>query len=250
VCRATAGTCDAEERCSGTAPACPADVKLTTVCRPAVSVCDLAETCDGLSNDCPANAAQPATTEVCAPYRCNTTTLQCTTGACTNDSQCAPGSFCRGSVCVRGKRIFVTSTTWTGDFGGAAAADSLCQTRAQAGISTSTVNARDRIAQSTVPYYRRSVSSILLVANNYAELVANAQVRTISFTELGSAVAGFVWTGSNNSGVFSGPACNDWTATSNVNGRFGTIGANTIPGWTDDGTGSCTFPRRLYCIEQ
>ncbi|MDX2015010.1 MAG: DUF1554 domain-containing protein [Myxococcaceae bacterium] len=258
VCRPSAGVCDSQERCSGTAPACPADVKLTTVCRPAVSTCDLAESCDGLTNDCPANIGQPPTTEVCAPYRCNATTLMCTSGACNNDSQCAPASFCRGGVCVRGKRIFVTSTTYGGDFGGPASADALCQGRAQAGalsgtykawLSTSTVNARDRITQSTVPYYRRSASSILLVANNYAELVANGQPRTISFTELGSAVAGFVWTGSNNSGVYSAPACTDWQ-TGAGNGRFGTIGATTVPGWTDDGTGPCSFPRRLYCIEQ
>jgi hypothetical protein len=259
VCRPAAGVCDAVERCSGAAPSCPTDARLTSVCRPAAGVCDLAESCDGLTNDCPANVGQPATTEVCAPYRCSATTLMCTSGACNNDNQCAPGSFCRGNACVRGKRIFATSTRFAGDFGGATQADALCQARAQAAaltgtykawISTTTVNARDRITQSTTPYYRRSATTVAVIANNYAELIGNGQVRVINFSESGATTSGPIWTGTGNSGVFSGPNCNDWMAGSGVNGRFGTIGGLTVPAWTDDGSGSCSFPRGLYCIEQ
>jgi len=48
--------CDAVETCSGSGPACPADVKSTAECRAAAGVCDVAESCDGVSNACPANA--------------------------------------------------------------------------------------------------------------------------------------------------------------------------------------------------
>lgn len=258
VCRAAAGVCDREERCSGT-PACPTDTKLTTVCRAAVGVCDLTETCDGMANDCPANTGQPATTEVCAPYRCSAATFMCTSGTCNSDSQCAPGSFCRGSACVRGKRIFVTSTTTSGGFGGLIAGDSLCQGRAQAAglagtykawLSASTANARDRITQSTAPYFKRLGQVNTVIANNFTELTSNGTIRNINANETGAMQGGFVWTGTNNSGGSSAPNCSDWTASSSVSGRFGTIGANTIPSWTDDGSGPCSFPRALYCIEQ
>ena len=61
-CRAPAGVCDLEEKCTGADLDCPADGKSTAVCRPAAGVCDLEERCDGASDDCPPDAVASAAT--------------------------------------------------------------------------------------------------------------------------------------------------------------------------------------------
>ena len=53
TCRASGGTCDIAETCSGASATCPADAKSTAVCRGSAGACDLAEVCDGVSNNCP-----------------------------------------------------------------------------------------------------------------------------------------------------------------------------------------------------
>jgi cysteine-rich repeat protein len=60
VCRASAGTCDVAETCTGSSASCPADAKSTAECRASAGACDLAESCDGTSNDCPADAKSTA----------------------------------------------------------------------------------------------------------------------------------------------------------------------------------------------
>jgi hypothetical protein len=60
VCRNSAGVCDPQETCSGTAATCPADAKSTAVCRSSGGVCDVAESCDGVNDDCPADAKSTA----------------------------------------------------------------------------------------------------------------------------------------------------------------------------------------------
>jgi len=58
VCRASAGTCDVAENCTGTSGTCPANALAAagTSCRAAVGTCDVAETCTGTSVTCPADA--------------------------------------------------------------------------------------------------------------------------------------------------------------------------------------------------
>jgi len=64
VCRSSAGSCDMQETCSGTADTCPADAvsSAVTVCRASGGVCDIEETCDGTGVDCPADAVESAAT--------------------------------------------------------------------------------------------------------------------------------------------------------------------------------------------
>ncbi|WP_434425691.1 hypothetical protein [Nannocystis pusilla] len=61
VCRAAAGTCDAEETCDGVAEACPKDSFHVAgfECRPALPACNVAETCAGDQAACPADAFAP-----------------------------------------------------------------------------------------------------------------------------------------------------------------------------------------------
>jgi cysteine-rich repeat protein len=62
VCRASGGTCDVAETCTGSSAPCPADSKSTAQCRASAGVCDVAEYCDGSSNDCPSDSFLPSTT--------------------------------------------------------------------------------------------------------------------------------------------------------------------------------------------
>ncbi|MBI3248435.1 MAG: SBBP repeat-containing protein [Deltaproteobacteria bacterium] len=86
VCRASAGTCDPAEHCTGSSTICPIDVASApgAVCRPAVSSCDHEEVCDG-SGVCPPDIVEPPTT-VCragsgdctdTPEFCNGKTGDC-----------------------------------------------------------------------------------------------------------------------------------------------------------------------------
>lgn len=55
VCRAAAGSCDVEERCTATALSCPDDTLSIDLCRPSAGPCDVAEVCDGVGVDCPSD---------------------------------------------------------------------------------------------------------------------------------------------------------------------------------------------------
>lgn len=68
ICRASQGTCDIPETCTGTTSVCPSDRVLAAryPCRPASGPCDLAEACDGLSPSCPADT-KTSTSVVCRP---------------------------------------------------------------------------------------------------------------------------------------------------------------------------------------
>lgn len=264
VCRAAAGACDAIEYCTGSSTTCPTDAKLTSVCRAAAGTCDRAETCDGVSNACPTDAFEPSSSEVCTPYRCTGASTACTSGACLNDASCNRGAYCRGGVCVKGKRVFVTSVGVTGNFGGLSGGDALCTARANAAglsgtfkawLSTSTVSASSRFTQATVPYYRRSGTTVTVLAQNFAQLVAGVATipGAINVDENGATVNANVWTATSVSGASSVPSCADWTSTTASSGGRQGVTQPQSPDWnwwTDQGTGPCSVANRLYCFEQ
>ena len=63
VCRASAGDCDIEEKCTGSSADCPSNSyrPSTYVCRASAGVCDIEEKCTGSSTDCPSNSYRPST---------------------------------------------------------------------------------------------------------------------------------------------------------------------------------------------
>ncbi len=119
ICRASTGTCDPQEVCTGSSASCPGNVVLGngtpcptgadsnpctqdicngvsgpcthpagnpgTLCRASAGICDIAETCDGVSTTCPANGFQPPTTQCAGPSCVNATTFQ-------------PPTLCNGSM--------------------------------------------------------------------------------------------------------------------------------------------------------
>ncbi|MDO8648751.1 MAG: DUF4215 domain-containing protein [Candidatus Peregrinibacteria bacterium] len=114
-CRASAGTCDKEEKCTGSADSCPSDAKEGTSkeCRSASGACDVAETCNGSSNDCPSDVAASSST-VCRSaagtcdkeekcdgsskscpsdtYQPSTTVCRTAAGVCDKEEKCSGSS--------------------------------------------------------------------------------------------------------------------------------------------------------------
>lgn len=177
------------------------------------------------------------------------------------------------------KRVFLTQSAGTGDFNswansgglsGLEAADRICQYDAsnplgagngnwKAWVSTTTVNAKDRIQDAI---YRRS-DNVTVIANNKADLTDGTLVNSIS-----TASNVPVFTGTNPNGVynaspfFSNPSpngnCNNWTTSSNsgTNALYGRSNA-TNNEWTlytfnygcNPSTSGLGSLARLYCFE-
>ncbi len=160
------------------------------------------------------------------------------------------------TLVILAKRVFVTSTTQTGNFGGLSGADALCQTRANAAglgstwkawLSTSSVNAKDRIADAT--YVRLDG---VVVASNKADLIDGSITNAISIDEFGAnnTFPG-VWTGTNTAGTVDGSLhCSSWSSTGS-SGMLGRANQSDYR-WTAECCGGvgCSNNYRLYCFEQ
>lgn len=91
VCRASAGGCDAEERCDSSG-LCPADARIPggTICRASAGPCDFIERCDGTSVSCASDTFEGAGTP------CGGGGDDCTTaGMCDGSS-----ALCRGGTAL------------------------------------------------------------------------------------------------------------------------------------------------------
>jgi hypothetical protein len=164
-----------------------------------------------------------------------------------------------------GKKAFVTSGPVSGDLGyysgggytGLAAGDAICRARAAAAglanaanfkawLSSSTVNAKDRIT-SNGPWVRLDG---IKIADNKADLTDGSLFTSINLNENGGYFGNYgVWTGTESSGMKSASTCNDWTSSSApVSGRTGTA-ANAGDGWTGSSTATCGSGFHLYCFE-
>lgn len=165
-------------------------------------------------------------------------------------------------VVTRPLRVFVTSQTYSGNLGGLTGADSKCQALAnsvgmtgsfKAWLSTSTVNAKDRLTKHNRSYIQVYASRVTAhtIANNWADLVDGSLQKGISLDERGTAVASGtrIWTGTIATGEKTPFLCSDWTsAVASVVGKGGKSGS-TISSWSYGYTSGCSNKYRLYCIE-
>lgn len=153
----------------------------------------------------------------------------------------------------------------TGNLGGLAGADNLCQTLAntyipgntstyKAWLSSTTVSAASRLTHATVPYRNR----IDIVANNWADLTdgtINAPINRIiqSTTTCANCRA---WTNTSSNGTLVHntmlDTCDNWT--SSATNRFGRVGRAetgiTDSQWTSFTSINCSNQHAIYCIEQ
>ncbi len=153
------------------------------------------------------------------------------------------------------RRVFVSSKTYPGNFGGIAKLDVACQSLADAAniggawiawASTSAEPASTRLSHSTVPYVLVGGGEI---AKDWADLVDGTLALPIDHDELGQPITGEtkVWTGTKADGSFAGGNCLDWAGS--AGGVYGTAGA-TDGTWTFASGNGCANEDRIYCFEQ
>lgn len=163
------------------------------------------------------------------------------------------------------KRIFVTSSGFTGNLGGLNGADSICQGLAnQAGLngffkawlSDSTTDAVDRINGSDSGYVNFNGDP---VADDLADLLSGNIDNPIMYDETGESRVDTVRTGTLSDGtrfLGSGGAsqfCNDWTNAGVAPDVVSLTGISSQTGrlWTDATLRGCNNNDLfLYCVEQ
>lgn len=163
-----------------------------------------------------------------------------------------------------GKRVFITSTMYAGNFGGStvaadslAAADMICQLAAQgallggkwkAWLSATGLNAIDRIAD-VGPWYALDGTKIF----NNRDNLTTSPVNRLTRDEQGkpfNTLPITVWTGTKTGGQQASGNCANWGSSSNASS--GVIGhGDNPPSWTDSGFPSaCSSTNHLVCFEQ
>ncbi|MBX3192387.1 MAG: DUF1554 domain-containing protein [Labilithrix sp.] len=152
-------------------------------------------------------------------------------------------------------RAFASSALRSGNLGGLAAADALCNTLAaaklggtyKAWLSVPGTNAIDRVT-SAGPWFLPTGE---LVADDKAGLATTQLKHLLNRDENGAALPDAedrVWTGTTSNGTYSGPDCAQWAG--GGTGRVGEANNGGANSWTNLGTEPCSEVNRIYCIEQ
>lgn len=168
------------------------------------------------------------------------------------------------------KRVFLSSTRVTSNFGGLTQGDAICNAAAAAAglggswaawLSTSISSAASRLQHSTDPYML--VDGKTEVAKNWSNLVAGNLESLIDRNESGvlvsfvqSSLSGAMWTGTNSDGTAAGSDCQGWTVSEDCSvstAHTGIIGRDDMSsGWTNWSVVACCTVQAmaLYCFEQ
>jgi hypothetical protein len=200
---------------------------------------------------------------------------QCQEGTCVavaNGIACGAGNICDGGAC-RALRcgdpgidclVFISSTRHTGNLGGLAGADTICQNLANAAgipgqfmawLSDSSASPSTRFpTKSSSPYKLLNGGKI---ADNWADLTDGTLDAFISVPDTGdeggSGPGDYSWTATLGNGLATGEHCNNWTSASS--GATGTAGyqrrALEAGGkWTVYTQATCQTNLHLYCVQQ
>ena len=164
----------------------------------------------------------------------------------------------------KSKRVFVTRTAYTGNLGGLAGADKICQAEAEkagldgvwkALLSNSTVDARDRIADAQYitnnggPYWGWTWCG-KVIARSKEDLFDGTLEHPFNMDPFGKELGSMVWTGTLPNGK-AATTCNDWTT--DDGSQHGNAGgsAYTDTEWLDYFTNPnpCNSKYHLYCFE-
>jgi hypothetical protein len=183
---------------------------------------------------------------------------------------CSVGQRCQSGACVTVPcgaggvyRVFVTSTTYTGNLGGLLGADAKCQERAEAvdlpgtymaWLSDSSASPASRFTWSPGPYQLVTGAT---VANNWGDLTDSVLAAAIQVTET-SLTLGYgeaAWTNTKADGTrdsnLDAEHCTGWTMIGGgTQGKAGSP-SDTTDRFTVLGTVTCSLGGvRLYCFQQ
>lgn len=154
------------------------------------------------------------------------------------------------------KKVFVSSALRTGNIGGIAGGDALCQQLATAKgftgkfiawLSVAGTNAGDRITAAG-PWVRVDNE---VVATTKAQLISGNLAKPINKDENGAtppAAEDRVWTATGPNGAHVAGDCGGWTSTAG-GGRVGEA-EQSDGDWTALVDEACTEVNRVYCFEQ
>jgi hypothetical protein len=169
------------------------------------------------------------------------------------------------------RRVFITSKTFSSNFGGLSVADKACSDAAKsaslggnwaAWLSTKATSAASRLEHATVPYQLLDGTQI---ATNWTALTFGSLSASINMDEHEKAVplvyytSGFAWTGTNADGTtntaYTDSTCSDWTymSVSDDSQHVGACGLDTLTNYNWTAYASyCETAAMLsfYCIEQ
>ena len=159
-------------------------------------------------------------------------------------------------------RVFLSSTTQTGNLGGLAGGDAICQNLAasaslpgtyRAWLSDDTQSPATRFSQSAGPYH---LLNGVAIASSWADLTDGNLAAPITLAENGisfNAPALRAWTNTLADGTRGGTLnenCANWTSSANgADGDEGQVTA-TSDNWTDFASGTCNNQFHLYCFQQ
>lgn len=178
---------------------------------------------------------------------------------------CGPFSY-RFGITREVRRIFVTESVSTGDFGAdpVEAADATCGLEAtEAGLdgtwaawfsSDASDDPESRFIRSEGPYVLVDGTTI---ASDYDDLVDGALLAPIDLTASGTSIFdspvnpdGYTWTGTNADGTAATATCNGWTtAEPEVLGASG-ASDTTDSAWSNEIDDTCNAPYALICVQQ
>jgi cysteine-rich repeat protein len=157
--------------------------------------------------------------------------------------------------------VFITSLSYSGNLGGLAGADGICQAHAaetrlpgtyQAWLSTTSQSPSNRFG---FPYSftgRFVLPDSTVIAEDWSDLLDGTLLAPIDRNEDSALVVGpqHVWTHTIKTGhPVSGDPCNTWGSASNAFNAFVGSSASTTAGWTTTNTHSCNSSARLYCFQ-
>ena len=162
------------------------------------------------------------------------------------------------------KIVFITDQTFTGNLGGLAGADLICQDSANMGglgglfkawLSDHTNSASSRLTHSG---YQYALPNGNPVADNWQQLTSGFLQNPLNVDQFGylRLDALDVWTGTTRYGQSStnanGLMCGGWTVEVHDVATYAIAGSAQYTNfmWTQTGLRQCSFPARLYCIQQ
>jgi cysteine-rich repeat protein len=202
----------------------------------------------------------------CVAAACGDNVVQAGVEQC-DDGNVDSGDGCSDKCESESRFAFVSSTLHTGNMGGLAGADAICQGLADAAnlpgtymawLSTNEVNGTPatRFAQSAFPYV--TVTGVK-IADNWADLIDGTIDAALNVTELGGAPpagnptcgANSVWSNTLQNGtIFNATtSCSNWTSTAGgSHWGMSTAVNNLWSTWCQGGI--CSWQEPIYCFQQ